>query len=304
MLKSFLKSVSGSSDDGDQEKSPAPQNALDPDQLKLLTDYFPIGKKLCYIPEFKKEIVFETLLVAFCIDGEFIYSWESIELDPEGFPAAFILGERARRVPASKVRRFQLLLPDTSDQELKLDYQRRALIGRGRQFNKGNIISLVSSGGRRGLATMDTEVIKRIVLHDGPYAHADMVLVEPDLKSIVVTDQRGKTRADICVPVTVTVADAPLPWTCTIIDVSDDALRLRVHDGETMEQMSKGEEVALVFDLGSAEQFYAIKGSVMRRSPGAGVIKIEAFSKGGEPFAKFGPLDRIELKALLINYGK
>ena len=304
MLKAFLKGISGSSDADSQAQSPAPRRALDLDQLRLLVDYFPTGKKLCYIPEFKKEIVFETLLVAYCIDGEFIYSWESIEFDAEGFPETFIVGERARRIPVNRVRHMQLLLPDTSDQETKLDYHRRALIGRGRQFNKGNIISLVSSGGRRGLATIDTEVVKRVVLKDGPYAHADMVLVEPDLTTLVVTDQRGKSRADIHVPVNVTVADSQLQWTCTIVDVSDDALRIRMPDGETMQQMNKGAEVVLAFDLGDAEQFYAIKGVVMRRAQQACVIKLEAFSKGGEDFSGFGPLDRIELKALLINYGK
>lgn len=303
MLKSFLRSVSGGTEGGDQAQA-ASSHALDLERLRLLVDYFPLGKKLCYIPEFKKEIVFETLLVAYCIDGEYVYSWESIEHDAAGVPVAFLVGPNARRIPLERVRSFQVLLPDTSDQEQKLDYQRRALIGRGRQFNKGNYISLISSGGRRGLASMDTEVVKRLVLHDGPYANAEMVLVTPELKSIVITDQRSKSRADIRVPVTITVADVQLQWACTIVDVSDDALRIRVHDGETMTQMGRGEEVVLAFDLSGAEYIYAIKGTVIRRSPQAAVIKLEAFSKGGEHFAVYGPLDRLELKALLINYGK
>ncbi len=143
-----------------------------------------------------------------------------------------------------------------------------------------------------------------LAVETGLTLNADMVLVSPELESIVITDQRGKSRADIYVPVTVTVPDGELEWTCTIVDVSNEALRIRVHDGETMQQMGKGEEVVLAFDLGGIEKFYAIKGTVMRRSSEAGVIKLEAFSKGGEDFTSFGPLDRIELKALLINYGK
>ncbi len=303
MFKSFLSSVNGGTEGSDHAPD-APLRAAYIERIRQLVDYFPLGKKLCYIPEFKKEIVFETLLVAYCIDGEYIYSLESIEHDAAGVPIAFFVGANAQPVPLERVRNFQVLLPNTSDQEQKLDYQRRALIGRGRQFNKGNCISLISSGGRRGVVSMDTEVVKRVVLHEGPYANVEMVLVEPELKSIIVTDQRGKSRTDIRVPMTMTVADAQLQWACTIVDVSDDALRIRLHDGETMTQMGKGEEVVLAFDLSGTEYIYAIKGIVIRRSPQAAVIKLEAFSKGGEHFAAYGPLDRLELKALLINYGK
>ena len=160
MLKAFLAGVRKSGAVADASESAGHSVSFDTERLKLLVEFFPIGKKLRYIPEFKKEIEFDTLLVAYCVNGEYIYSWESIELDASGVPTAFLVGDRGVRIPVSQLKQFQILVPDTSDLELTLDYHRRAIIGRGRQFIKGNYISLISNSGARGVSTMDTEVAK------------------------------------------------------------------------------------------------------------------------------------------------
>ena len=149
---------------------------FDLNKLKTLIDFFPIGKKLSYCPEYKKEIVFDTLVVAYCVNGSFVYSGESIDRDSEGFPTMFHTDENEERIPVSRIKLLQLLVPDTTELELKLDYARRALIGRGRQFIKGNSISLISKAGTRGVSTIDTEVAKNFILKDGPYANTQMIL--------------------------------------------------------------------------------------------------------------------------------
>lgn len=301
MLKSFLTGARPGN--ADQSATVGRRHAIDPERLKLLTKFFPIGKKLRYVPEFKKEIVFDTLLVAYVVNGDFIYSWESIECDARGNPTAFFLGEQGRRLSVAELKQFQLLVPDTSDLERTLDYARRAMIGRGRQFNKGNCISLISNSGAHGVSTMDTEVVKQIVLKDGPYAHSKMVLLMPELDTLQVSDQRNKNRAKTCVPVNVAVADKILRGPCTIVDISDLAMRIRVRDGEMMPPMRSGEAVTLDFDLGEDERLYAIRGAVIRRSSEACVIRFESLQKEGR-FAAFGPLDVLELKAGLLNFGK
>lgn len=303
MLKKLFGGVRGSGDIEAQEKPAPRRKAVDREKLKLLTEFFPIGKKLRYIPEFKKEIIFDTLLVAYVVNGDPIYSWESIDLDPRGYPTAFRVGERDESVPAADVTLFQLLVPDTSDLEMTLDYYRRAMIGRGRQFSKGNYISLISNAGARGVSTMDTEVAKQIVLKDGPYAQTNMVLLTPELNTLEVTDQRNRTRAKTCVPTTFSVDGAPLRGPCTVVDISDSAVRVRVRDGETMPPMRQGDQVMLEIELDEGERQYTISGLVIRRSSEACVVKLDSFRKEGR-FVAFGPLDILELKAGLLNYGK
>ena len=273
------------------------------ERIKTLIEFFPIGKKLRYYPEFKQEIVFDTLVVAYCVNGDFIYSGDAIDHDAEGFPAAFRFGESNKRTPVSALKVFQLLVPDTSDLEMKLDYQRRALIGRGKQFNKGNYISLISNAGGRGVSTVDTEVAKKVVLPDGPYAHSTMILLTPELRTLVVTDQRRKSRTKISAPVIVSVPLAGFQGPCTIIDISDQGVRIRVRDRGTMlPSMQRGNEVIIEVDLGEAEKHYSIKGSIIRSASETCVVQLDGQFKDGR-FSNFSPLDLLELKAGLISHG-
>jgi hypothetical protein len=275
-----------------------------PDELRQVLDYFPIGKKIRYSPEYKKEVVLDTLIVAYCVDSDFVYSWDAIEFDASGEPLAFLVGPQAQRIDIARVGEFQILVPDTSDQEKTLDYQRRAMIGRGRQFHKGNAIALISNAGNLGVATLETEVDKRFQLKDGPYSGTDMVLLTPLLDSINVTDQRGAHRARINVPVTMTIQDR-LRGPCIIVDISDIAMRIRVREGHTMPPMGRGDDVTLDIDFGSGDQerLFRVKAAVLRRSQESCVVRIVSHFKDRR-FVPLSPLDLLELKSGLLNYGK
>ena len=41
-------------------------------RVRTLIEFFPIGKKLRYYPEFNKDIVLDTLIVAYCVNGHFV----------------------------------------------------------------------------------------------------------------------------------------------------------------------------------------------------------------------------------------
>jgi hypothetical protein len=303
VLKGLFGGVRQTSEPEEAEESLAPlMKKLTPEELKQVVEFFPIGKKIRYSPEYKKEVILDTLIVGYCVDGEFIYSWDAIEFDDDGQPLAFLVGPQAQRIEAGRILEFQLLVPDTSDQENNLDYPRRAMIGRGRQFHKGNAIALISNAGARGISTLETEVDKRFVLKDGPYAQAAMVLLTPELRTLSVTDQRNTNRAKINVPVIMTIQDR-LRGSCIIVDFSDVALRIRVRDGQTMPPMGRGDEVTLDIDLGNEENIVRVKASIIRRSAESCVVKIVGHHNS-QRFVPFGPLDLLEFKSSLLNYGK
>ena len=306
MLKRFLGKSLGSK--GDKEapsgQGSDSQASTDLDQLRTLIEFFPIGKRLSYSPEFKKEIVFDTFVLAYCVDGKFIYSGEAIDRDAQGYPTGFRAGKNGEKIPASGPKLFQLLVPDTSHLEVKLDYQRRALIGRGRQFNKGNYISLISNAGGKGVSTVDTVVAKRIFLQDGPYARTKMILLTPELQTLAVTDQRTKARAKTCAPATVSLLEENFTGLCTIVDMSEGAVRIRVRDRDTtMRAIERAGKAILDFDLGAAERHYTIKGTIIRRSAETCVIQLEELIKDGK-LCSFDSLDLLELKAVLLNAGQ
>jgi hypothetical protein len=290
---------------GREPPAASPQKkGIDPGQFKTLLEFFPIGKKLSYCPEFKEEIVFDTLIVAYCVNGYFVYSGDAIDRDSEGNPTAFRPEDKGIRIPVSGLKLLQLLVPDTTSLETTLDYQRRALIGRGRQFIKGNSITLISKAGTRGMSTVDTEVAKQFILPDGPYANTKMIFLSPVMNTLQVTDQRKKARARTSVPVRLTLPDGTVLGTFLVADISDGALRIRGIDRNTpMPTMNPGDEVILDINLVEAERHYMLKGSVFRRSSETCIIQLTGLFRDGR-FGSPSALDLLELKAVLLNSGE
>lgn len=302
MLKKFFSRALGTEEDqSDLEEGPA---ALDDKHswIRNLVELFPIGKKQRYYPEYKTDIVLDTVIIAYCVNGYFLYSSSAIEMDGEGNPVSFRIGQDGERLPVAHVHSFQMVVPDTSELEKKLDYERRAVLGRVRQFARGNSITMISTVPGRGVATVDTEIVKLVAQKDGPYAPATLVLLSPDLDTLVLTDQRAKARAKISVPLVLTTEDGPLSGLCKIVDISDDAIRMHIsNDDARVPAMEIGDEVVMTINMLKAEQQFHIKGTVIRSYPGVRVIRLDALLKDRK-FVRFSPLDHLELKAGLINY--
>jgi hypothetical protein len=301
----MLKSLFGKSFDvhGDTQRPVRGQERIDLARLRRLAEFFPIGKKLRYYPEFHQDIVLDTLVVAYCVNDYFIYSMESIETDRDGLPVLFRANEDRVRLPAAALRTFRLLVPDTSPQERKLDYLRRALIGRNGQFSVGNNISLISNAGVKGVSTVDTEVARQIILHDGPYAHMNMILLTPDLASLSVADQRRKPRARTSVPVMLTIPVEDYVGEGTIVDISDAQMRVLLTERGIAPAFHEGDAMILDIRLGETERRYSVKGSVLRCSAETCVIGLDGQIYEGR-LVPFTPLDLLELKAGLLNYTK
>lgn len=303
MLKRFLGNYLGAKNTSAPALGSVPRGGIDHNQLKILIEFFPIGKKLRYFPEYKVEIVLDTLVLAYCVNGNLIYSGEAIEYDSEGFPIVFHAEGNEEETPVSRIELFQLLVPDTSDLEMKLDYYRRALIGKGRQFVIGNCISLISNVGGKGVSTVDTEVAKRFILQSGPYAETNAILLTPELRTLTVIDQRKKSRNKISIPVMLFLQGSALSVPSIIVDISEGSVRVRVRDrGTTIPKMQQGDEVILEVNLGETERHYTIKGEVIRRASETCVILLEGQFLYGK-YSNFSTLDFLELKAGLLNYG-
>lgn len=299
MIKTFLNKVRSPNERPEENHSLRPDEA---DWLKELIEFFPIGRKLLYYPEFKKKILLDTVILAYCVNGRYLYSVDAIQRDDQGSPAFFCTGEDGEVIAISDAELFQLVVPDTSDLELQLDYESRALIGRGRQFVKGNDISLVSSVSGRGSATVDTQVATRLLLKDGPYEQTKLVLLTPELGSLVVTDQRKNPRTKVSVPIMLSVQGGLLSVPCTIVDISNGALCVRLQNTQiSTHKIAKGSTVVFTINFAGAEPEYSIKGTVIRNLPDVRVIQLDGIFKDGRT-VPFSPMDHLALKAGLLNY--
>ena len=275
--------------------------AIDGERLKMLAEHFSIGRKIRYFPEFQRDIVFHTIIIAWRVNDHYVYAREAIEKDDEGTPTGFLVGEKKTRLPLGKVKRLQLMVPDTTDMERSLDYVRRASLGRNGQFVRGNAITLISDTCQRGIPSVDTQVVSRIRMKDGPYADNQMVLIRPELDTLTIADQRQKARVASHVPVSLYLKDDAPPVGCILGDFSDVSLRLLVaSDQKALPPMKVNDKVVVILNLGDAASIYRIRGSVFRTAADSCVIRLKQFYKDGD-FSPIKTMDVLEIKTGLLN---
>ncbi len=274
--------------------------ALDGDRMKMLGEHFPIGRKIRYFPEFQRDIVFHTIIIAWRVNDHYVYAREAIQTDGDGTPLAFLVGEKKTRLALGKVRRLQLMVPDTTDMERSLDYIRRASLGRNGQFVRGNAITLIADTCKRGIPSVDTQVDSRIRMKEGPYADNQMILLRPDLDTLTIADQRQKARVQSHVPVNLYLKEDAPPAGCILGDFSDVSLRLKAAPGQAMPPMKVNDKVVVVINLGDVASTYRIKGSVFRAAADACVIRLKQLYKDGD-FSAIKTMDVLEIKTGLLN---
>jgi hypothetical protein len=284
-----------------QEADAARSFAPDGEQLKMLAEHFAIGRKIRYFPEYQRDIVFQTIILAYRVNDHFVYSRDAIRKDAEGMPTAFAVEGLKAPLRIEQLRKLQLMVPDTSDMERSLDYVRRANLGRNGQFVRGNAITLIAETCNRGIPSLDTQVDSRIKMKDGPYLDNQMVLLRPDFDTLRIADQRQKARVQSNVPVNLYLADDQPPIPCVLADFSDVSLRLKPAAGQqTLPAIRANDKVVVVLNLGDAISSYRLKGTVFRAAPDACVIRMKQLYKDGEFYA-IKTMDVLEIKTGLLN---
>lgn len=274
---------------------------IDAERMKMLSEHFPIGRKIRYFPEYQRDIVFHTIIIAWRVNDHYVYAREAIQMDGDGMPEAFMVGERKSRIPLSKVKRLQLMVPDTTDMERSLDYVRRATLGRNGQFVRGNAITLISDTCHRGIPSVDTQVDSRLRMKDGPYADNQMILLRPDLDTLTIADQRQKARVPSHVPVSLYLKEDMPPVGCILGDFSDVSLRLLVApDQKTLPPMKANDKVVVILNLGDVASIYRIRGTVFRTAADSCVIRLKQLYKDGD-FSPIKTMDILEIKTGLLN---
>jgi hypothetical protein len=285
-----------------QTDGDAGEAATDLVQLALVFRHFPIGARLTYFPEYRREFQFATLILGYRINDHAVYAQDCVELDNQDVPCGLRVGARTI-VPLAKLEKVRLLLPDTTSHQGKLDYLTRAELGRDGQFRKGTTITLQARGLGRGVPTLDTHVERKETLADGPFAGHSTVIVEPDLESIKVVDKRRKPRLAAAVAATLLLGELPrvAATECRLVDFSDDTLRLLAAVGD-LPVLKVGGTAAVQFAAGPSGEIYRVRGKVLRRSEPSVVIQFaELYVPATGAYRRIDTIDVLEIKTGLLN---
>jgi hypothetical protein len=293
MIKSLFGSLASKEPD-----APATPG-IDAARLAMLHQNFAIGKKLAYFPEFMREVVFPTFILAYRINGQFIYSDDAVLCDEHGVPYAFQVNPKTR-LPLAELASLQMLLPDTTDLEKTLDYFTRAELGRAGQFRVGNTITLFSETEGRGVPTVDTRVERRQTMNSGPYSGNSTVLVTPDFDTLALGDKRRKPRVTASVPVALFHGVADEPYACTLCDFSEQTVRLSRGDAQPMPTFAEGAHIDIEFYIQPTAPPHRLRVIVQRRDDEACIARIDRVYRNGvlQPLRL---MDIMEIKTGLLN---
>lgn len=295
MLKALWQSLTSSNSDSQDEAA-----VFDRDQVKLFNEHFPIGKKLRYYPESHRQFFFRTIVIAYSINDQVLCAHDAILFDDEGFPTGF-RNDDGKVVPFDKWVTFRLLLPDTTEMESRLDYFTRADLGRGGQFCKGNIITLVGDVVDKCVPMLETTVNGHRVMPEGPYADTPAILVTPDLDTLVLADRRKKPRIKCAVAANLHYANDSAVFACTLRDFSELTLCLGINDAtSSMPVLNNKQVVTVEFSVDGEGTSYIIRGKVFRFGEDFCVINIEQLYRDSK-FAKITLMDIVEIKTALMN---
>lgn len=277
--------------------------AYDPLRLALLFRHFPIGARLTYFPEYRREAKLNTLVLGYRVNEHAIYAREAIELDAEDQLQGFRIGAR-KVLPVAELKTLHMLLPDTSVQAKKqLDYVTRASLGRDGQLRRGTAITLLAPSLGRGIPSLDTHIERLEKLEDGPFGGQETILVEPDLASLKVIDNRRRPRVATAIPAELLIGHEVTGTliACTMADFADETLRLAPATG-SFTPLKVGTPAVVQFSVGPAAQRFRLRGKVMRAAEQAVVIRFGELAVGST-YRKADSFDILEIKSGLLNSG-
>src|SRR5690606_1281525 len=113
---------------GRREEPSAPAASIAPDRLIELMRCFPISGKIRYFPEHRKDIVLESIVIAYGINNHLVYSQHDIHVDADNGTLIFLLDDNWKDRAIREVHRFCVLIPYAGGMDSDLDYDRRAAL--------------------------------------------------------------------------------------------------------------------------------------------------------------------------------
>jgi len=283
---------------------PAPTAAISAERLIDLMRCFPIGGKLRYFPEHRKDIVLESIVIAYGVNNQLVYSQNDIQIDADDGSLVFLLDDNWMDKVIRDVHQFCLLIPYVAPSQNDLDYVRRAALETGGYLMRGETLTLMSLCNARGVPHVNSTVRKRVLMKEGYYANHAMVVLEVKADTLDHVDQRQQLRLRTNIPVTIKTSETAPDQEGTLVDFSESSLRIRLHDRTEAVADKKG-LIATIDLSGSAgpgrAQRFVFAGKLLRRDDDCVVLGLTGRLKHNR-FRDMELMDALDLKASLLQH--
>ncbi len=275
------------------------ERPIDPERLAELMRCFPISGKIRYYPEHRKDIVLESIVIAYGINNQLIYTQHDIRVDSDtGKPVVTVEDDwKDRRM--REVRSFCLLIPYVGGMEGDLDYDRRVALETGGFLQRGEVLTLMSLCNTRGVPHVNSVVRKRTLLKDGYYANHAVVVLEVQPETLNHIDQRQQMRVRTAIPVSLQSADEAPPFTAMMVDFTESSLKLRLDP--SADPVAERKNLIITIDLPAHGRKFILGGRPLRRDGDYLVISLTSRFRDSR-FRDIELMDALDLKATLLQH--
>ena len=298
MFNIFKKGSNSSAGAGPGDKPPLGGHAL-----YRVMRHFPVGVRVEYYPEYRKEILLDSVVIAYVINGDFIYSAKELSCDETNGEISF--EELGMYKCYRKITSFNIIVPVFTQSEAKLDYVRREELLKVGGLVAGNNITLMAEQQNGQIPVIETTVQRRAVLKDGYYANHTVALLEVDAESLLLTDQRAHMRLRTHIPVVLKLArrgEYKL-LNCVMVDFSDVSLRLVIDPDAIVDvRVKASDDVIISFNLPGRSEQLELMGKIFSVEGDAAVMMLKGMVDRGR-VGKLGQIEILKIKASLLQHG-
>lgn len=281
---------------------------ITPAQVGEFLRLFPIGTRLRYYPEYQKNSHFDSVILAYRLDGALVYSSHALRLSEAGGRPELHLGTQGAKQRITELGRFHFVVPHSARTEL--DYSagvtgasdERLAERPANDFLRGNTITLLSKGANGKVPQIDTTVTRVAVLPDGFYANRRVAFLEPSPETLTLRDQREFPRIYTAVPASLAEAPETDAHACTIRDFSERFLRVDLAAGDPFwEGLADGKRIFVTVGLPHQSRVLVLRAAVHRRDGDHAVLALTGILKDRR-FETLDLIDELDLKTSLLHH--
>ena len=282
---------------------PLTPDPLSAEQIKDITENFPIGGRIDYYPEYQQHMLMPSIILGYEINGQRIYSQNQLSFsNTSGGTPKLSVNAGDGIQDYLQASSFCFMLPGNAGEENKLDYPSKASLGRRGQFRNGNNITLIARQADQGVVTLESNVRESIQSKDGYYRGHMLSLLEIFTPELLFRDQRTHHRIKTRLPIQIQLDEKDSPHPCLLSDYSE--LHAQIEMGEESSLLLKLKEkdtVTLGLKLEQSHRSFVIKASIIRKHPNSIVVSMEKTLRNNR-FEPFELMDALELKASLLQH--
>lgn len=286
----------------DNSKTHATPGWLSQESLQELMDLFPIGQSIQHFPEYHNEEIENTVILAYCINKEFIYSMADIQLDDEQL---IIEGDVNKPITLSDIDNFYLIVPFVEHSQLDYVRNKSHLVDTPiNNYSLGNSITLLSTSTElRCEPQLDTTVVRQMVLKGGIYANNKVVALEPIIDGLEHVDRRVFQRVETDIEIDIAPIKSPDFMPAQLMDYCEKTARIAFQEGSFLSKMNATESIQLLFQSYKSTQKFLLAAEIQKIEKTDAVVSFTGIKKGRR-FVDLENVDLLAIKASLLQHPK